>query len=182
MARVENLKDLTPDQRRLAAEIASTRGRVGGPFGIWLRTPAIAEAANRLGNTLRRDSHLDKRLFELMVLVIARHWGAQYEWFVHEPAAREAGLSEDVISALREGEKPAFHRDDEQLVYDVVSELNDTKTLAGQTYERALAGLGLELLIEFISAAAFYTMVAMMLNAFDVATPDGTRPLSQPGS
>jgi hypothetical protein len=45
-----------------------------------------------------------------------------------------------------------------------------------------LAGLGLELLIEFISAAAFYTMVAMMLNAFDVATPDGTLPLSQPGS
>jgi len=180
MARVDHLKpdELTPDQQRLAHEIAATRHRVGGPFGIWLRTPAIADAANRLGNTLRRDSNLDKRLFELMVLVIARHWGAQYEWFVHESAARQAGLPDSVIAALREGRAPAFARPDEQLVYDVVRELQTTRTLSDGTYARALAAFGLELLIEFISAAGFYTMVAMMLNAFDVATPDGARPLS----
>jgi len=180
MARVDHLKpdELSPDQLRLAQEIAATRHRVGGPFGIWLRTPAIADAANRLGNTLRRDSNLDKRLFELMVLVIARHWGAQYEWFVHEGAARQAGLPDGVIAALREGRTPAFARPDEQLVYDVVRELQTTRTLSDGTYARALATFGLELLIEFISAAGFYTMVAMMLNAFDVATPDGARPLS----
>src|SRR5262245_2788315 len=84
MARVENLDpaDLTPDQQRIARDIASVRSRVGGPFAIWLRTPAIADAANRLGTTLRHHSNVDRRLFELMVLIIARHWGAQYEWYV----------------------------------------------------------------------------------------------------
>jgi 4-carboxymuconolactone decarboxylase len=180
MARVDHLKpeQLSPDQQRIAREIASTRNRVGGPFGVWLRTPAIADAANHLGNTLRRDSNLDRRLFELMVLVIARHWGAQYEWFVHESAARQAGLPDAVIAALREGRPPAFAREDEQLVYDAVTELQNSKTLSDDTYARALAAFGLELLIEFISAAGFYTMVAMMLNAFDVPTPDGARPLS----
>jgi 4-carboxymuconolactone decarboxylase len=180
MARVDSLRpeELTPDQQRIAREIASTRNRVGGPFGIWLRTPAIADAASRLGNTLRRDGNLDRRLFELMVLVVARHWGAQCEWFVHEGAARQAGLSEPVILALREGRLPAFARDDEQLVYDVVTELQSSRTLTNETYARALAALGLELLIELVSAAGFYTMAAMMLNAFDVPTPDGTRPLS----
>jgi len=180
MARVDHLKpeELTPDQQRLFREIAATRDRVGGPFGVWLRTPAIADAANRLGNTLRHDSNLDRRLFELMVLVIARHWGAQYEWFVHESAARKAGLPEDVISAVRDGRTPSFGRADEQLVYDVVSELQTTKTLSDATYARALEALGLNLLIEFITAAGFYSMVAMMLNAFDVPTPDGARPLS----
>ena len=180
MARVDHLKpeELSPDQQRLFREIAATRDRVGGPFGIWLRTPAIADAANRLGNTLRRDSNLDRRLFELMVLVIARHWSAQYEWFVHESAARKAGLPEDVIVALREGRKPTFARADEQLVYDVVSELQTTKTISDATYVRALDAFGLNLLVEFITAAGFYSMVAMVLNAFDVPTPDGARPLS----
>lgn len=179
MARVESLKseELTADQQRIAKEITSTRARVGGPFAIWLRTPAIAEAANRLGTTLRHGSNLDKRLFELMVLVIARHWGAQYEWFVHERAARQAGLSDGVISAIREGKSPAFARADEQLVYDVTAELLETRRLTDDTYARALASLGLDLLIEFVSAAGFYTMVAMMLNAFDVPPPDGARPL-----
>jgi 4-carboxymuconolactone decarboxylase len=180
MPRVEPLKpdELTPDQQRIAREIASTRKRVGGPFAVWLRTPAIADAANRLGSTLRRDSKLDPRLFELMVLAIARQWGAHYAWFVHEDAARQAGLSDTVIAALREGKPPAFARLDEQLVYDVVTELQATRTLSDQTYARAVAALGLERLIELVSAAGFYTMVAMMLNAFDVPTPDGARPLS----
>jgi 4-carboxymuconolactone decarboxylase len=180
MARVDQLKpeEFSAEQQRIAGEISATRKRVGGPFGIWLRTPAIADAANRLGTTLRHDSNLDRRLFELMVLIIARHWGAQYEWFVHESAARKEGLPDAVIEAVRAGRTPAFTDPNEQLVYDVVSELLATKKLSDPTYARALAAFGLELLIEFISAAGFYTMVAMMLTAFDVPTPDGARPLA----
>src|SRR5437660_12273785 len=90
MARVESLRDEAPtaDQQRIARDIASTRSRVGGPFAIWLRMPAIADAANRLGTALRHQSKIDRRLFELMVLVIARHWDAQYEWYVHAKQAR----------------------------------------------------------------------------------------------
>jgi 4-carboxymuconolactone decarboxylase len=143
-----------------------------------MHTPAIAEAANRLGTVLRHDSNIDRRLFELMVLVIARHWGAQYEWFVHESAALKAGLAEPVIAALREKRRPDFSRDDERLVYEVVTELQGGQALTQPTYDRALGFFGLELLIEFIAAAGFYTMVAMTLNAFDVPLPDGTRPLS----
>ena len=44
-------------------------------------------------------------------------------------------------------------------------------------YDRALAALGLDLLIELIVAAGFYTMVAMTLNTFDAPVPGGKRPL-----
>ncbi len=181
MSRVEDLKieEFTSEQQRLYAEIAGTRKRgVGGPFAIWLRSPAIAHPANQLGNALRVAGKLDKRLFELMVLVIARHWSAQYEWFVHESAALNVGLSGDVIAAIRERRTPAFGRLDEQVVYDLVTELNETKQVSPVTYARGLKELGLDTLIELISAAGFYTMVAMVLNAFDVAAPEGSRPLS----
>ena len=180
MARVEQLEpeQLTPEQQRIAKEIASTRSRVGGPFGIWLRTPAIADAANQLGQTLRRDGKLDKRLFELAVLLLVRHWGAQYAWHVHDAAGRAAGLSDDVIAAIRDKRTPRFAKPDEQLIYDVISELVETKAVSSATYQRALSALGLDLLIELIAVAGFYTMVAMTLNTFEVATPDGSRPLA----
>jgi 4-carboxymuconolactone decarboxylase len=179
MGRVAKLKpeELTPEQKKLYDDIAGTRGVVGGPFAIWLRQPAIADVANRFGNAVRLHGKLDKRLFELMTIVVARHWGAQYEWFAHVEAGRKAGLTDAVIEPLRTRQEPAFAREDERLVYDVVTELSETRRLSDATYRRALDFFGQDLLIELITATGFYTLVAMMLNAFDVDTPDGSKPL-----
>jgi 4-carboxymuconolactone decarboxylase len=81
------------EQKRVYQEIGGARGGlVRGPFVIWLRNPEIADLANQFGNSLRLRGKLDKRLFELMVLIVARHWSAQYEWFAHEKAALKAGV------------------------------------------------------------------------------------------
>jgi 4-carboxymuconolactone decarboxylase len=179
MARVEDLDpaSLTPEQKAVHDRIAASRsGAVRGPFAIWLRQPALADAADKLGTTLRRGK-LDQRLFELMVLVIARHWSAQYEWFAHAKHAPKVGLPADVVEAIRNRRRPTFTRDDEQLVYDLVTEMNETRTLSQATYDRAVAMLGLDLVIELISSMGFYTMVAIMLNGFDAPVPGGERPL-----
>jgi 4-carboxymuconolactone decarboxylase len=169
---------LSPEQKRLHDEIAGPRGgSVGGPFAVWLRIPRIAEAANRMGNSLRLEGKLDRRLFELAILVIARHWSAQYEWFVHEKAALNAGVSGEVVEALRHRTRPAFARSDEQLVYELVSELQETRTLSQGSFDRAMTALGPELLIELVSVIGFYTTAAMMINAFDAPVPGGARPL-----
>ena len=169
---------LSPEQKRLHDEIAGPRGgSVGGPFTFWLRNPRIADAANRMGNSLRLEGKLDRRLFELAILIIARHWSAQYEWFVHEKAALAAGVSREVIEAVRHGQVPQFERSDEQMVYDVVDELQQTRTLGQAMFDRALAALGPDLLIELVSVIGFYTTAAMMINAFDADVPGGARPL-----
>ena len=169
---------LSPEQKRVHDEIAGPRGgTVGGPFAVWLRIPRIADAANRLGNSLRLEGKLDRRLFELAILVIARHWSAQYEWFVHEKAALNAGLSPDVVEVVRHRHTPRFVRDDEQLVYDVVTELQETRTLGQASFDRAFDALGADLLIEFVSVIGFDTTASMMINAFDAPVPGGARPL-----
>ncbi len=147
-----------------------------GPFAIWLRNPAIAEAADRLGSILRKGS-LDRRLFEIMVLVVARHWSAQYEWFAHARHALEEGIPPEVVEAIRHRRKPEFSRDDDRLIYELVTEMNETRTLSQPTYDRAVAALGLDRVIELITAIGFYTMVAIMLNGFDAPVPGGERPL-----
>ena len=181
MARVPDVpfEQLSAEQQRVYREIAGARsGTVRGPFALWIRNPEIADRASQFGNLLRLHGKLDKRLFELMVLVIARHWSAQYEWFTHEKAALKAGISAENVEAIRSGQTPRFERADEHLVYDTITELNRTRALSQQCYDRALAALGLDLLIELVAAAGFYTMVAMTLNAFDAPVPGGGRPLT----
>lgn len=169
---------MTPEQKKLYDEIAGPRGgAVGGPFAVWMRRPEIAARANEFGNALRLNGTLEKRLFELAVLVIARHWTAQYEWFVHEPAARNAGLDEAIIEAIRHGRTPSFSAGNDELVYEFVQELCATRTVGTHTYERATAVLGTELLIELVTVVGFYTIAAMVINVFDAPVPNGACPL-----
>jgi 4-carboxymuconolactone decarboxylase len=180
MSRLADLtpEELSPEQNRIHDEIAGPRaGAVRGPFAVWLRTPKIADAANRFGNALRVEGKLDKRLFELAILLIARHWSAQYEWFVHEKDALAAGVSSEVIDAVRHRREPGFAKADEKLVYDIVSELHQSRTISQASYDRAVAALGLDLFIELITTIGFYTTAAMMINAFDAPVPGHARPL-----
>lgn len=180
MSRIPDLKpeEFTGEQRRIYEEIAGPRaGAVRGPFAVWLRIPRIADAANRLGNAVRVEGKLDKRLFELAILVVARYWSAQYEWFVHEKPGLEAGLTPEVVDAVRRYRVPDFVRDDEKLVYEIVCELQQTRTISQDSYDRAVAALGTDLFIELITTVGVYTNAAMMINAFDAPVPGGERPL-----
>ncbi len=178
MARLDPIpvENLTPEQKTIHAELASTRKRVGGPFAIWLRIPNLAHTANEFTRALRENGLLEKRLFELIVLIVVRHWSAQYAWAAHEPNAAAAGLSTDVINAIRERRVPNFKQADERLLYEAVTELLKTMELSNAIYERMVKEFGLEKTIEAISVAGFYGMVSTVLKGFDVPTPNGERP------
>ena len=178
--RVADLRpdELSPLQQQLRQDIAGPRGGVvRGPFALWLRIPALADRANQLGNALRLEGTLDKRVFEVVILVVARHWSAQYEWFAHAQAAESVGVSTAVIEAIRQRAAPASPQADEQLAWALTLELNEQKHLSEASYAKVLAMFGTEGMIELVSVAGFYTMVAMMINAFDAPVPGGARPL-----
>src|SRR5437899_442698 len=102
------MEELTPEQKELYDVVGRGRAQVAGPFGVWLRNPPLADAANRVTLALRENGKLDKRLFELIVLTAARAWGASYAWVAHEKAAVKAGLAPEIIEALRLQHKPDF--------------------------------------------------------------------------
>jgi 4-carboxymuconolactone decarboxylase len=179
VARLDPLptEQLTPEQKALHAELGSTRnGRVTGPFAIWLRTPAACDAANKLALALRENGRISKRLYELIALMVTRYWSAQYAWAQHERAAAAAGLSPDVIDAIRDRRKPDLKTDDERLVYEAVTELLERKPLSQATYDRLLKQFGVEHTIEIVSIAGLYSMVSTVLNTFDVPTLTGENP------
>ncbi len=162
---------LTPEQRRMYDIIASTRKGLGGPFSVWVRTPALAEPANMLHNAFRLHGTLDRRLFEMLILLVSHEYGAKYVWTFHVAQALKAGLANSTVDAIREDRRPDFAQPDEPLIYDTVIELLKAKTLSDSAYAKGLAVLGLELLIEVVSAVGFYAMISTLVNTFDVPEP-----------
>lgn len=169
---------LTSEQRRVYDHIEQAHGRVRGPWAVVLRVPEVAEHLHALYERLCVNTQLGKRRFELMVILVARHWTAQFEWFAHARLAREAGLPDAVIEAIRERRVPPLECDDDRLIYDIVTEMNDTRTLSDASYERALAALGETLLVELICAMGTYTSIAIQLNAFNIPIPADAIPLT----
>ena len=107
------------------------------------------------------------------ILITARHWDAQYEWWAHEPLARKAGLSDAVISDIREGKRPGAMQPDEAVVYDVVTELLNKRQLSDDTFGKAKQILGEQQVVDLVAVAGFYVMVSAVIIAGRVAIPDG---------
>ena len=92
---------------------------------------------------------------------------------MHEPLGRQAGLSQQTVDAIRDRKRPDFSRDDERLIYDLVNELIETKTVSAGTFDRAMAAFGRDGVVEAVSCAGFYGMVGFVLNAFEVPPQPG---------
>ena len=113
------LEEMTPAQRALAERIrsgpranvagsAATAGTSpGSPFSVFLRSPEVGEHLRRVGSYIRFKSSLGFKLNELAILITARHWNAQYEWFAHHRLALQAGLDPEIAKAIAQGNRPS---------------------------------------------------------------------------
>jgi 4-carboxymuconolactone decarboxylase len=177
MSRIEQVQreNLAPRQQQLYDDIMRTRprGNLSGPFSVWIYRPDIAEPANALANCFRVSPTLDKRLIELIVLLVCRDATAKYAWSAHVNLAREAGLSAETIAAIRARTRPEFDRDDERAVYDLVTELLASKKVSTATFQRAETALGRDGILEAVSCAGFYGMIGLVLNTFEIPPQPG---------
>jgi len=174
------MDELDDTQKRVARRVleVSSAG-LGGPYAILLRSPVLLERYLGMTDYLRFETSLPKRLNELAILIEARLWDAQYEWWAHHPIALKAGLSPAIAEDIRNGRRPAGMQDDEAVVYDVVTELLRDRDLTDATFARARAVLGEQPTVDLVAVAGFYMMVSAVLVAGRVMPPDGTRPLPE---
>ncbi len=176
MARIEMLarEDMDPRQREVHDDIvAGPRGSVRGPFQAWLRSPELADRGQQLGEFCRFNTSLGPRLSELAILVTARHFTAQFEWYAHAPLAAKAGISDAVIEAIRTRGTPQFEKEDEAAVYAFASEYYAGHRVSTETYERVKALFGERGVADLVGVMGYYMLVSATLNVFEMETPDG---------
>jgi 4-carboxymuconolactone decarboxylase len=175
--RLPALTELTPRQQEISDAIAAKRGATRGPFLIWLRSPELAEKVDALGAYCRFDSHLNERLRELALLIAARHFDAGYSWNAHHQKAIQAGVSAESIKELAANEVPHFAHPDEQVLYAFATQILRDHFVDQATFDAALSTWGEAGLVDIIGCLGNFSMLAMLLNTFQVdLKPGDTEP------
>ena len=147
-----------------------------GPGSAMINSPEMRKRANHLVYYLRDESSLPKRVQELAMILTARAMDCQYIWYAHSVGARNQGISQEFIDALRDGKTLPVLEDDLQLVVDYVSEMFSTHRATEHTFKRALDQFGALGTTELTTLIGYYTMFAFNANAFDIDVPDDNDP------
>jgi 4-carboxymuconolactone decarboxylase len=164
---------MTDAQRKAAEEmIAGPRKGVKGPFVPLLRSPELMDRLQKVGEYLRFQSSLEQRISEFIMLVVSREWSQHFEWFVHVPLGRKAGISGDTIAALAEGRRPSDMSESEAVVYDFCEELLRTRGVSETTYRRAVMRFGENGVIDILGVAGYFTTVSMIMNVAHTPPPE----------
>jgi 4-carboxymuconolactone decarboxylase len=125
---------------------------------------------------LRWETTVPTRLNEFAIIIIARQWRSQVEWFAHAPLAAKAGVKAEVIAELKTGKRPSGMAEDEAVVYDFVTELTTTQKVSDETFARAKKLLNDQQIVDLTAVAGNYVMVAMMLAMAEETVPPGKEP------
>ena len=172
-----DLTKLDAKQQAIYDAIATgPRKGVRGPFLAWLHRSGLAEHAQALGRYCRYDTCLPPRLSELAIMIMGRIWLAEYEWAAHKPFALQAGITLEIIDAIRNGVRPGFSQTDEELVYDFVTTLHATKDIDEALYARAVSILGEGGVVDLVGIVGYYTLISMTIKVFDIPPHAGGVP------
>jgi 4-carboxymuconolactone decarboxylase len=152
---------------------------LGAPFNVLLRSPVLAERMRKVGEYLRFESTIPKRLNELAILITARTWTAQYEWYAHLRLALKEGLDPLVGEELAKGQRPSKMKPDEEAVYDFCHELHTRHSVSDSNYNAVLKLFGEQGVVDLMMVSGYYVMVAMALNVNRSPLPEGAIPIPE---
>jgi 4-carboxymuconolactone decarboxylase len=172
-------EEMTPAQKEVADRILSgPRKSMGGPFNAWLRDPELADRLQAVGEQIRFHSSLPPRINEFAILVTAREWDADYEWYAHYPLALKAGLEPAVAADLAQGRRPRRMAADEAAVYDFMAELRRARRVGDARYAAVHRLFGDKGVVDLVALSGYYDLVSMTLNTAQVRPPEpGPLPL-----
>jgi 4-carboxymuconolactone decarboxylase len=173
--------EMTPEQKTMADDVLrGERGSMNGPYNVLLRSPEMGDLAQKYGAYLRFHSSVPKKLNEFAILITAKRWNSQYEWYAHHKYGLQAGLSPALIATLAAGKRPSPMEADEEIVYDFCSELLETKHVSDATFQAAKQELGERGVVDLIGVVGYYQLVSMLLNVDGYPLPADAKPELKP--
>ena len=174
LPQITQREQLPEGQRHHYDSIIASRKRIGAPYYYLLHCPDLAaRTAHVVGYSLF-ESDLPLDLKELAICTVARELDCLFEWAAHEGHAREAGVPESAITAIRDGKAPEGMGEHEaQLVRYVQEILRPPHRVSDPTFQALHSRLGDARIAELTGIVGAYTALACSLNAFGVQAPEG---------
>jgi 4-carboxymuconolactone decarboxylase len=167
-------------QRAIFDEMVQSLGAVPlyGPGSVMIHVPKAHQWATGLNQYLRTESSLSKKVQELAMLVTARELDCQHIWNAHAASARQAGVSDALVNALRDKKELPPLAPDETVVVQYGREFFRTHRVSRGAFQAALEQLGRQGVVELALIFGNYSMLAVVINSFDTdLPPNRTEPL-----
>jgi 4-carboxymuconolactone decarboxylase len=163
-------------EREAEAFQVARKGPVFGPFSVLIRSPELMTTYRVQGDYLRLKPSIGTKLSELVILLTAREWTQDYEWYVHAPIALRQGISQEIIDAIAEGRRPTGMSEEQEICYDFSIELHRNRRISDATYERAVKRFGEKGVLDIAGINGYYASLAMAMNTTRMPIPpDGKR-------
>jgi 4-carboxymuconolactone decarboxylase len=158
--------------------IDGPRGRLPGPYKVWVHNPKLLHAASPLGQHFTPgESALSEREREIAVVIITSRWHSAYPTAAHERRGKEVGLPAATVEAMIAGLTVSFRGEREQVVYEMATSLAGGRLVSQGLHDRAVKVLGHEGVTDVIVLMGYYTAVSLTMNFY--AVPAGSPGLAR---
>jgi 4-carboxymuconolactone decarboxylase len=162
-------RDALPEDKRFIHDyLKETRNAVRLPFSAVLNNPELTYRVAHLGSYIRFDSVLPDKVRELAIMATAREVDARFEWAGHHRIAKEAGVTDEQIEAIKNRTAPAGFSEDDALPVNVALELRRKNELSDANFQAAHAKFGDAGVIELIATVGYYSLMGCLLNGLQI--------------
>ena len=167
---MNRIKDIPPsemsnEQTAVFEQLTAGRGRILTPYKVWIHSPKVASGMEQIGTFLNKRSSLSEREVEIGILVIARHWQADYV----QP--RDLGVPDAAIEAICAGQDPKLTDAHERAVYAFATAVVAGTKLSDAEFGKIEAALGRTGIAEVLVLLGYYTSVALAMKVHEVPIP-----------
>lgn len=157
-----------------AFDLTAPDGSLVGPFGLMLQAPHLGGPLEALGSAVRFETSLPDRVREIAILTVAAVTGSEFELYAHERVAREEGLDDVELAAIRTlsfGNTGAADPG-EVHIHRVTARLAAGEPIDDETYARTVDLVGERGMLELVVLVGYYAMLAQLMSVFGVGAPE----------
>jgi alkylhydroperoxidase family enzyme len=157
-----------PELAEIERDIVAERGRVMLLYQVLLNSAPLAEGWEKLLTAIRNRSSVPPDLREMVILRVAVRNRAPYEFAAHVPHAKQAGISDAKIEALRADTLDATFSDDERAVLTLADTMTRDVQVDDAVMAPILARFDARATVELVATVAAYNMVSRFLEALRI--------------
>jgi 4-carboxymuconolactone decarboxylase len=161
----------SPEQKKVFEQLVAGRGRILGPYKIWIHSPTVAAGMEHIGTHLNKKGSLSEREVEIGILVIAQHWDADYVRQAHIKMGRQVGLSQQIIDDVLAGRDPKLNDPHERAVHRFASALVAGTKISDGDFAAIEQAIGRDGIAEVLVLLGYYTSVALGMKVHQVPIP-----------
>jgi 4-carboxymuconolactone decarboxylase len=170
IATPNNYDTLSAEQKAYVASILSgPRSAISGPLGVMMVAPTLGDLSQKALAYARFSGQpgfgsVPPKLNELAILVVAKHWSAEYIWNAHHAYGVKMGLPAELVEAIRVGKPAPAMEKDVAAVYNFATEFIKTRAVSDATLAAAKAVLGGDRgVVDLVGTMGLYQISSMMV-------------------